>query len=289
MLHAMAKKESVAIVGPGSLGSALAIALEKAGFGITEVISRDNAGSRMRAKALARRVGARAVAISDAALAADVVWICVNDDAIRAVAGQLARTGGWRRKVVLHSSGALASDELEPLKQRGAAIGSAHPMMTFVRGANASFKGVAFALEGDAKATSFGRKVAAALGMEAFTIPKKNKILYHATGSFASPMFVALMALSEQLAVAAKVPRGSVAKVIHPILRKTMENYLANGAAAAFSGPINRGDLATVRKHLAALKKVPKAREVYLRLASEAAKTFPVKNRAEMLKLLGSR
>lgn len=162
-------------------------------------------------------------------------------------------------------------------------------MMTFVRNAPARFKGIAFALEGDANATAFGRKVARALEMEPFIIPKESKVLYHATGSFASPMFVALMSFAERVAAAAKVPRHSVAKVIHPILRKTVENYLANGAPAAFSGPINRGDLATVRKHLAALKKVPGAREVYVRLASEAAKTLPVKDRRRMLKLLAGK
>jgi predicted short-subunit dehydrogenase-like oxidoreductase (DUF2520 family) len=102
-------------------------------------------------------------------------------------------------------------------------------------------------------------------------------------------MFVALMTFAEQVAAAANVPRGAVAKVIHPILMKTVENYLANGTAAAFSGPINRGDVATVRKHLAALKRVPGAREVYVRLASEAARKLPVKNRAAMAKLLSSK
>jgi predicted short-subunit dehydrogenase-like oxidoreductase (DUF2520 family) len=285
----MAKKETIAIVGAGSLGSALAVALRRAGFRIDELITRDGASSLQRAQALARRVGARAVTLPMARLKAEVLWICVNDDAIRSVAEQLARKGDWRGKLVVHSSGALASDELAPLRSRGAHVGSAHPMMTFVRNAPASFKGITFALEGDAKATAFGRKVAAALGMEAFTIPKESKVLYHATGSFASPMFVALMSFAERVAAAAKVPRGAVPKVIRPILLKTMQNYLAAGTAAAFSGPINRGDLATVRKHLRALKRVPGARKVYVGLASEAAQTLPVKNRAAMLRLLRGR
>ena len=168
-------------------------------------------------------------------------------------------------------------------------MGSAHPMMTFVGNASVSFKGISFALEGDAKATTFGREVATSLGTEPFTIPKSSKVLYHATGSFSSPMAIALMTFAERVAAAAKVPRKLVPKVIRPILQKTLENYFANGAAAAFSGPINRGDIATVTKHLAELKKVPSAREVYILLARAAAETLPVKNRAQVKKLLGER
>lgn len=265
------------------------MALHNAGFSIRELVTRDDARSLKRAQKLARQVGAKARTISAAALTADVIWICVNDDAIRLVAKQLVKQGNWRGRIALHSSGALSSDELRALKKRGAHVGSAHPMMTFIGNAPVSFKGIAFALEGDAKAITFGRNVAMALGMEAFTIPKSSKVLYHATGSFLSPMVVAMLTFAERVAAAAQVPRKSVPKVIRPILQKTVENYFASGASAAFSGPINRGDIATVRKHLAELRKVPGAREVYILLARAAAKELPVKNRAEMKKLLGKK
>lgn len=285
----MANQPSISIVGSGSFGSALAGALGRAGFRIEELITRDHSASLQRSQALARKVGGRAVTLANARFTAGVIWICVNDDTIGPVAERLAAGREWRGKIVLHSSGALASDELAPLRRRGARVGSAHPMMTFVRDVPVSFAGISFALEGDAAAIAFGRRVARALGMVPFTIPKESKILYHAAGSFASPMLVALMSFAERIAAAAKVPRGSVPKVIHPILRKTLENYVANGTAAAFSGPINRGDLATVRKHLKALKRVPGAREVYVQLATEAARNLPVKNRHEMRKLLTSK
>ena len=273
-------------MGAGHLGSALAGALYDAGFRVAELVTRNHPASLKRARRLARRVGSKATTLNQTELAADVIWICVNDDAIRPVAAQLAARGSWRGKLALHSSGALSSDELRPLKRRGAQVGTAHPMMTFVGNASVSFKGISFALEGDAKAVAFGRKVAKALGMEAFTIPKSSKVLYHATGSFSSPMVIALMSFAERVAAAAKVPRKSIPKVIRPILQKTLENYFAGGAAAAFSGPINRGDMATVRKHLEQLKRVPGAGDVYRLLAREAAKSLPVKNRLEMIKVL---
>ena len=253
---------------------------------MAELVTRNHPASLKRARRLARRVGAKATTLNQTELAADVIWICVNDDAIRPVAAQLAARGTWRGKLALHSSGALSSDELRPLKRRGAQVGTAHPMMTFVGNASVSFKGISFALEGDAKAVAFGREVARALGMDAFTIPKSSKVLYHATGSFSSPMVIALMSFAERVAAAAKVPHKSIPKVIRPILQKTLENYVAGGAAAAFSGPINRGDMATVRKHLEQLKRVPGAGDVYRLLAREAAKSLPVKNRLEMIKVL---
>ena len=285
----MAKKSSIAIIGAGHLGTALALGLHNAGFSLHELVTRDDVRSLKRAQKLARRVGAKARMISAAALTARVIWICVNDDAIRPLAEQLAKRENWQGKIALHSSGALSSDELSALKHQGAYVGSVHPMMTFVGNGPVSFKGISFALEGDAKAVTFGREVATALGMEPFTIPKSSKVLYHATGSFSSPMVIALMTFAERVAAAAKVPRKLVPKVIRPILQKTLENYFANGAAAAFSGPINRGDIATVTKHLAELKKVPSAREVYILLARAAAETLPVKNRAQVKKLLGER
>ena len=75
---------------------------------------------------------------------------------------------------------------------------------------------------------------------------------------------------------------------MQPILQRTLENYVKQGAAASFSGPINRGDVATVRKHLAALKKAPQARQVYLAVARAAVGSLPVKNKAELERILQS-
>jgi predicted short-subunit dehydrogenase-like oxidoreductase (DUF2520 family) len=114
-------------------------------------------------------------------------------------------------------------------------------------------------------------------------------VLYHAMGSFTSPLVVAVLALAERVAEEAGIPRAKLSTAMQPILRKTFENYMAGGAAVAFSGPINRGDLETVRKHLAALKKVPLARSAYLALARAAAEMLPVKRKKELLSLLGNR
>lgn len=281
----MARKPTITIVGAGNLAHALAPALRRAGYRIAEIVSRGANESRRRAQTLARRVHARATASEEASWNADVVWLCVTDDAIAQTARALAASADWQGKIALHSSGALTSDQLSPLQRRGAAVGSVHPMMTFVRNGGTGLKGVAFALEGDAKAIRLGRRVAQDLGGVPFRISKENKVLYHAMGSFSSPMIVAVLALAERIATAAGIPRGKVPAAMRPILVKTFENYLRNGAAAAFSGPINRGDVETIRKHLAELQKVPFAQEVYTALGRAAVDMLPGQRKAEILRL----
>jgi predicted short-subunit dehydrogenase-like oxidoreductase (DUF2520 family) len=270
---------TITIIGPGNLGRVLALALHAAGYAIEEIVSRDSSESRQRARALARQVGARAATYADARFASEIVWLCVSDDAIAPTAAALASAGDWKGKIALHSSGARSSGELEPLSQRGAGIGSLHPMQTFVRASRATLAGVSFAVEGDPTAVRVGRRIARDLGGSVFTIRPQAKVLYHAIGSFCSPMIMATLSTAERIAQAAGIPPGAAKRIMHPILRQSIDNYLAKGAAAAFSGPINRGDVNTIRKHLEALREVPGAREIYLALARSALRTLPVRDR----------
>src|SRR5439155_20318964 len=110
------RKKTSAIVGPGNLGSSLAVALAAAGYRIRELVIRDGARPRRQAAALARKLGARLSAISQATLAAEVTWLCVSDDGIAALARQLARRNTWRGQIGLHSSGGVSSGVLKPLQ-----------------------------------------------------------------------------------------------------------------------------------------------------------------------------
>jgi predicted short-subunit dehydrogenase-like oxidoreductase (DUF2520 family) len=264
----------------------LGLALQAAGYRIDEVVSRGAPESRKRGRALARQVGARAATYADARLAAEIVWLCVSDDAIAPTALALARRAEWTGKIALHSSGARSSRELAPLGRRGAAVGSLHPMQTFVRASRATLGGVAFAVEGDPAAVRIGRRIARDLGGSVFTIRPEAKVLYHAIGSFCSPMIIATLATAERIASAAGIPPVAAKKIMHPILRQTIANYLAKGPAAAFSGPINRADINTIGKHLEALREVPGARDIYLALARSALRTLPVRDREAVRRML---
>jgi len=274
----VSKRPTIAIVGPGNLGSALASTLSAAGYRVTSIAVPSGRAVKREAKDLARRIGARLIESGKGPLAGDLVWIAVPDDKIAGVARLLARGGDWRGKVVFHSSGALSSNELAPLRAKGAHVASVHPMMTFVRNVVPEMANVAFALEGNRAALHLARSIVDDLGGHAFIINKQNKALYHVFGSFASPLVIALMATLEQVALAAGIRKRDIKRVMLPLLLQTLRNYLEHDAAMAFSGPLVRGDVVTIRKHLAALEKLPEARAVYVALAKAAAKQLPVRN-----------
>jgi len=141
------------------------------------------------------------------------------------------------------------------------------------------------AVEGDARAKDVALKIGRALGARPFVIRKESKVLYHAMGSFSSPMVVAALSLGEELGRVAGLSREEIRLVMAPIFSRTAENYLKKGTKGAFGGPINRGNIATVKKHLQDLKRVPEARAAYLPLARAAIKRLPVKNRKQLEEL----
>jgi predicted short-subunit dehydrogenase-like oxidoreductase (DUF2520 family) len=285
MLPGMAGKPRVAIVGAGNLGSALARSLQDAGYAIEAVIARSRGASLQKAKQLAQQVGARAATdLSD--VEARLVWFCVPDAAIAAAAQSLAGQIEWKGRVAVHSSGALGSDEMAALRRRGAAVASVHPLMTFVRRSRPSLRGVPFAIEGDAAAVGVARRVVRDLGGLAYSIRKKDKAAYHAWGTFASPLFTALLATTEEVATLAGVSRKAARQRMIPILLQTLANYASFGAAGAFSGPIVRGDVDTVKRHLRVLRGAGAGREVYVALAASALRYLPAKNKNSLKRLL---
>jgi predicted short-subunit dehydrogenase-like oxidoreductase (DUF2520 family) len=287
MLPGMARKPSVAIVGAGNLGHSLAVSLRRAGYAIDAVVARPGSKSLLRATALATQVGAGAVA-DPADVKADILWLCVPDGEIRRAAEVLAENLRGKAKIALHSSGALTSDELGALRRKGLAVASVHPLMTFVRGSRPLLAGVPFAVEGDAAAVRAARRIVGDLGGIAYAIRKKDKVAYHAWGAFASPMLTALLATSERVAAAAGVKRSDARQRMVPILLQTLANYASFGAPGAFSGPIVRGDVETVRRHLRVLRRLSAARKAYAALTQAALEYLPAKNKRELKRLLES-
>lgn len=279
-------KPRIAIMGPGRLGSALALELTRAGYRISEILFGSSAASRRKARILARQVHAK-VADASGRLNVDLVWFCVPDREIGRAARQLAGRMDWKGKIALHSSGALASDELNVLRLRGAVAAAVHPLMTFVSGSVPSLKGVPFALEGDSAALRVARRIVRHLGAEVFPISRNRKLAYHAWGAFASPLLIALLVSAERVARAAGLSTSEARRKMLPIVRQTLANYAKLGPAGSFSGPIVRGDASVVRRHLLALKKIPEAKEVYEALARAGVRYLPARNRKELDEVLG--
>ena len=281
-----ATPKSITLIGAGSLAQALGPALKAAGYRIEVVAGRNRAESQRRARLLARRLGAKWCSVEQVKPTSDVVWLLHTDDALATTAQTLARAGDWRGKVALHSSGALSSDVLQPLKKAGAQTASLHPMMTFVAGTSLEMSKVPFAVEGDREAIAAAKQIVRRLHAEIFPIRKSAKVLYHALGSFSSPMIVATLVTAERVGRAAGLSLPQTRKVMAAILQQTLKNYMERGPAAAFSGPIKRGDLETVRRHLRALKRVPEAGEIYRALVRSALRDLPSVRKKELLRLV---
>jgi len=235
---------------------------------------------------LARLLEALTQSLNNAGPNSDIIWICHTDDALAETARLLARKPGWKNKIVFHSSGALSSDVLAPLKRKGASAASLHPMMTFVPGATPRMDEVPFAVEGDSRAVAAARRIVRDLGAEAFPIRKAAKTLYHALGSFSSPLLVAALATAERVGRASGLSASQTRRVMGPIVRQTLKNYQERGTAAAYGGPMKRGDINTVLRHLKELKRVPGAGEVYRALVKSALIDLPSAKRKELMRLL---
>ena len=267
------------------MGTALVISLHRAGFDIAAVVGRTS--SMKKARALAQQVRSHATS-GTAKVDADVIWFCVPDSEIARAAQSWAISSRGKGRVALHSSGVLGSDELAVLRRQGFAAASVHPLMTFVPGSRPLFAGVPFAIEGDPGAARVARRIVGDLGGRSYPVRKQDKAAYHAWGTFASPLFTALLATTERVGAAAGVKSAEIRRRMIPILLQTLANYAEHGAPGAFSGPIVRGDTNTVKKHLRALRGVKAAREVYAALARAALQYLPAKNRRLLRQILDS-
>jgi predicted short-subunit dehydrogenase-like oxidoreductase (DUF2520 family) len=225
----------------------------------------------------------RAVALDSPELDhAQIFLLTTSDAALEPVARELAISfSGWRGKVVLHTCGSLASSVLAPLKRRGAAIGSLHPFQTIPnpKEGTRNLIGGYWAVEGDLPACRLAKRWIKAWGGVAFPIRPENKTLYHLAAFLTCPAVVTLMDGSVSLLAQAGVPARIARPMLARFVAETARNFETLGARGALTGPAARGDWATLRAHLRALKRsTPDAVPLYgallrrmLRLAGRRA------------------
>lgn len=257
----------VGIVGPGRAGLGLALALRRARVRVLGVHGRT-------ARPVPPGLKLTAGGVPPWLAAAGVVVLAVPDDALPGCVADLARGGGLAPgTVVLHLSGALTSELLAPLAGPGAHAGSMHPLVAFgpdpavVPG---QLKGATFALEGDVEAVGVADAIVRRLGGVPATVAPELKPLYHAGAVLASNYLVGLVASAARLLERAGLARADAVAALAPLLRATVANLEAAGPAGALTGPIARGDVATVRRHLTALPHADA--ELYRALGRETLK-----------------
>jgi predicted short-subunit dehydrogenase-like oxidoreductase (DUF2520 family) len=231
--------------------------LRELGWKIGTVITRSEASARRAVRFIG--AGKPHAGMTRQILASHVILIATPDDAIALVAQELARIGAeeLRGKVILHTSSALDSRVLEPVKACGAAVGSMHPLQSLSGVAVPSLEGRVFAVEGGTQAVRTARQMARALGGSPVSIAGERKILYHAAAAMAAGHVLAVEEAATQLMVSAGMRRSEAVRALLALTRQVLDNLEQLGPRAVRTGPLSRGDYKVVAAHLEVLRESP--------------------------------
>jgi predicted short-subunit dehydrogenase-like oxidoreductase (DUF2520 family) len=259
----------VGVVGAGRVGTALAVLLGKAGHRIVGASGRE--ASRARVERFLPDVPL--LEPSETASRAEVVVLAVPDDHIAETCADLVATGVVRAgHAVLHLSGSVSLDALEPARIGRATVLSLHPLQTFptVEAAVERLPGSAMAVTAwSEKGVGLGERLASDVGGRPFQLADENKPLYHAAAVFCSNYLAVLVALSERLFGLAGIE--DPVSLFAPLARAALDNGLELGPGTALTGPAVRGDGGTIRRNLEALTShAPEAIPAYVALARAA-------------------
>jgi len=229
----------IAVVGGGRMGRSLVGVLSEAGESVVLWSRREAAGS-----------------VTDAVSGSHTVLLAVPDDVLDPLARELAsRRAVGPDQVVLHLSGVHTRDILAPLGSTGAALGSLHPLQAISEPSQAKsrWSGSYAAVEGDARALTEAERLCTILGLTPVHVPGEAKMAYHAAAVVASNYVVVLADLAARIAASGGVPPDAAERMYLPLIRGAAENLQRQSPMEALTGPIRRGDAATVRRHLAVL------------------------------------
>jgi len=259
---------TIGFIGAGTVGTALATSLSERGYRVVAVASR----SRSSAERLAGRIaGCRTVEDGQSvAFLADLVFVTTPDDIIASATDAVRWHAG---QSVVHCSGAASVDILESARHAGAQVGGFHPLQTFasVTGALENLPGSTFAVEAQGPLYDVLAQMARDLDGQSVRLTAADKALYHAAAVIVSNYTVALMKMATELWCGFDVDTATATRALLPLLRGTVNNIDKIGLPDCLTGPIARGDIGTIRKHLAVLQeRAPSVLEAYRALGLQA-------------------
>ncbi|WP_242848865.1 Rossmann-like and DUF2520 domain-containing protein [Syntrophomonas palmitatica] len=219
-------------------------------------------------KQLVERIGCTAYSSpQEVSRSADILFITTSDTAIQDVAGSLAEAKAFHEgQVIVHMSGAQSSEILDRAREFGALVLSVHPLQSFANPERAIeiLPGSIFSIEGDKEAYEFAVCIVETLGGEYFFIDRKAKPLYHAGACVVSNYLVTIIDFGIKLLESTGIPRQMATKALMPLISGTIKNIENIGIPKALTGPIARGDLGTIAKHLDCLDEMaPELSKLY--------------------------
>jgi predicted short-subunit dehydrogenase-like oxidoreductase (DUF2520 family) len=271
MPKATKPKPQVSIIGTGRLGTALAIALVQQRYSIGALVARRRESARRAAALLGLSTDApsRLMAVKELVdlPAPELLLIATPDDQIAKVVETLAKLdwGTPHRSTVLHTSGALSSAVLAPLRDKNWSTGSLHPLASISepKAGARLLRGAFWCVEGDKRAVRLGRAIVADLDGKSLSITAEKKPLYHAAAVMASGNVTALFDLAIEMLSECGLNRKQAQDALTPLLVSAVRNLEELDPARALTGTFARGDVETVKRHLEVLKKNKFALEMY--------------------------
>ena len=254
-----------AVLGPGRVGTALAMALPHELYRVEAVAGRGRASVE---RFLAAVPGAAERAADEAARQADFVLLAVPDDALVPLVRELAAADAVRAGAAwVHTAGGHGLGALEPARLAGARVAACHPAQTFPdpETGRASLPGTAWAVTAAAADLAWARSLVHALGGVPVEIAEDNRVLYHAGLVTGANGTSAVVAQARELLLGAGVPDPEA--FLAPLVVAAVRNAAGRGVSA-LTGPVRRGDAGTLQRHLAELRRaMPEAVDAYLALA----------------------
>lgn len=280
-------EEKIGIIGAGRLGSSLARALCEAGCSVDAIADKIES----RAKTCAAICGLSTVGCTSNDLPPDLTLLilAVPDDDIPDVVSELKESLTVSpQTIIVHTSGALESDVLAPLKEKTNMLASMHPVQTFSSSSDdwQRLFGIYYGIEGHYRAIPRLRRVIARLKGKVFLVPKKKKALYHLGCVFSSNILIAVQEATIQIMEQTGITDKEAVELLKPLVLATFENVQKNGTVKALTGPISRGDLGTIVHHIEELEKyLPHLLPMYVITSLQLLTIAKIQNKVEMDKL----
>lgn len=255
----------VGIIGLGRAGTAMAYLLAEKGYSVKVVLSKPMAQPELWIKE--RRFAIRN--LDRIGKEAEVLFITTPDRVIGEIAAKLAQRDLSAVRGVLHLSGNHSADILKPLQEKGLATGSLHPLQSLAQleQAIANLPGSLLTFEGDSELLPWVSSLADKLGCRLVVAPTGlNRSLYHAGASIASNFLVTLAKMGVACLVQGGLSPAEAKQGLVSLMQGTLNNLSELSPEGALTGPIVRGDLVTVSRHLEALEQLPHLLPAYLAL-----------------------
>lgn len=263
-------ESALCIIGAGRVGSALTNHFLKSNLSIHNIIEK-NEERHSQLKKFFPGILINTSPTTGIISKSNLFFIAVQDDQLPGLIEQIYnQKNDLSQKIFVHTSGVHSSQILEHLKNQGAQIASAHPIYSFgvINPHETTLKGVYFDIEGDTEANRVLKSLFQMVGINTIEVTPNQKMAIHIASVFYSNYFVGLTQLAQSVLHTFKIPQKNYWQPFLPLIQSTMENLSSDTPEKALTGPIQRGDIHTIEKHLSFLEEnLPEVKIIYTQMA----------------------